>query len=125
MTNTSTSAQDAKMGGCTSATANTQKTITLNKDHRDNIREFLFDIQMEGFWKYFKTQPVAIAVLARYLEHYASEDPNSIECQMLTEFIESISEMNNYIYNIIESRHTIETIDELILSFPVVDDDTK
>lgn len=122
MTNTSTSAQDAKMGGCTSATANNQNTITIEENLRDSMREVLFDIQMEGFWTYFRTQPIAMATLGRYIEHYAGNKQHTAECKSLTEFIESISQMNDYIYEIIESRRTLDKMDEVILSIPVVED---
>lgn len=117
MTNTSTSAQDAKMGGCASATAKNQ-TITIKEFQLDSFRGLLIDLEIQGFWDFFRYQPTAVAVLGQYMAQNA-QNPQ-IRKQM-GKFIESLNDLNYFLLGVAERRETINELDEFLLSIPIAE----
>lgn len=110
MNNTTTAPLNdgAQMGG--NDTANIQNTITLNRNDVGEYKSLIADLVLEGFWGYFKAQPVAMAILGECIQR-AKSIP---EREALSRFIGAIEQINGFVYGIIESRHALNEIREIL-----------
>ena len=98
MNNTTTAPLNdgAQMSG--NNTANNQNTITLNRNDVGEYKSLIADLVLEGFWGYFKAQPVAIAMLGERMQHTKSIP----EREALSRFVGAIEQINDFVYGIIE-----------------------
>lgn len=110
MNNTTTAPLNdgAQLGG--NDTANIQNTITLKRPDMDEYKSLIFDLENEGFWGYFKAQPVAMAILGERIQ-YTKSIP---EREALSRFVGAIEQINGFVYGIIESRHALNEIREIL-----------
>lgn len=110
MNNTTTAPLNdgAQMSG--NNTANNQNTITLNRNDVGEYKSLIADLVLEGFWGYFKAQPVAIAILGERMQHTKSIP----EREALSRFVGAIEQINDFVYGIIESRPALNEIHEIL-----------
>lgn len=97
----------AQMGG--NDTANTQNTITLNYPMTE-YKNLISDLALEGFWGYFKSQPLAMAVLGERIQF----TKNIPEREALSSFIEAIKHINHFVYSIMEHRPMLNEIHDIL-----------
>ena len=114
MTKTSTSAQDAKMGGSVSTTATTpEKPIILEEWQRESYHSAMLNLVWLDFDKFIATAPVVTYYLGQIR-------PNN-EClkrRVLDDFTLGLHKVVDLITQIKAVEPLYEEIDELIMDLP-------
>ena len=97
-----------QMGG--NSTAEKQRIISITTDTIDNMRQLLLDLDSEAFYQYFRYQPFVIQILSGYA---LNRPPYEGKC--ITDFINALSALNRFLYDIVESRPILRELDDIVI----------